>query len=332
MRAASEGAAGPHRSIGPSATGKKLVERTRLCFVSRVQFPVLWAAAALSLNAAGALTNPPTAGVRVPIEFRRGDLLLPVRVNDTQSLRFKLDTGFGVSTIHPDWVDVLQLRPVGRLRIEGIAGDESATVYNGLTFDLGGATYSPRRLAVVPSDSQRRRRDRDGILGEGFFRRFVVEIEPRARTLTLHEPRAYRAPDPAEVIPLEFRRDTPIVNATIGLTNREPIPARFEIDTGCDGELCLGSDFVAAHSLEEAAGVRRNGSRIGVGGSVNTRIGVLPQFQLGAVKMEAVTASFFESGSPVDNGHAGHIGLGLLRRFKVTFDYSRRQMILEPLP
>jgi hypothetical protein len=65
---------------------------------------------------------------------------------------------------------------------------------------------------------------------------------------------------------------------------------------------------------------------------VNTRIGVLPQFQLGAVKMEAVTASFFESGSPVDNGHAGHIGLGLLRRFKVTFDYSRRQMLLEPLP
>jgi hypothetical protein len=31
----------------------------------------------------------------------------------------------------------------------------------------------------------------------------------------------------------------------------------------------------------------------------------------------------------VDRGLAGHIGLEALRQFKVIFDYSRRQMILE---
>ena len=38
---------------------------------------------------------------------------------------------------------------------------------------------------------------------------------------------------------------------------------------------------------------------------------------------------FFLEGSPVDAGLAGHIGIGALNRFKVIFDYSRRQMILE---
>ena len=29
-------------------------------------------------------------------------------------------------------------------------------------------------------------------------------------------------------------------------------------------------------------------------------------------------------------GLAGHIGMGILRHYRITFDYSRRQMILEP--
>jgi hypothetical protein len=44
-----------------------------------------------------------------------------------------------------------------------------------------------------------------------------------------------------------------------------------------------------------------------------------------------VSANFFAEGSPAGEGLAGHIGLGVLREFKVIFDYSRRRMILEPL-
>jgi hypothetical protein len=51
--------------------------------------------------------------------------------------------------------------------------------------------------------------------------------------------------------------------------------------------------------------------------------------QLGATKIEKADTDFFLEGSPVDEGLAGHIGIGILNRFKVTFDYSRRQMILE---
>ena len=71
-------------------------------------------------------------------------------------------------------------------------------------------------------------------------------------------------------------------------------------------------------------------SRFGVGGSVDTRHGVLPKFQLGKLTLDDLPANFFLSGSPVDAGLAGHIGMGTLRKFKVILDYSRRRMILEP--
>lgn len=282
------------------------------------------------MRAADTETNSPSSSVRVPFEFRQGSVIVRARVNATNAeLSFKLDTGFGVTTIHPDLVEPLQLKRAGSLTIIGIAGKEQAGSFTGANFDFGGATYSPRRVAVIPSDAERRRRNRDGILGAGFFRRFVVELDPTSRMMTLHDPGQFQYTGKGEIIPLEFPKDTPIVEAAIHFTNRPPVRARFEIDSGCDGALCLGHDFVEANRLEAAKDSARDDSRYGVGGSVNTRHAQLPQLQLGKLTLDNLPANCFLEGSPVDAGLAGHIGMGVLRRFKVIFDYSRKQMILE---
>ena len=274
--------------------------------------------------------EPPTSapGIRLPIEFRRGSLFVPASVNGSNLLSFKLDTGFGVTTIHPDLVQPLGLKRAGSITIIGIAGEEKAETYEGANFDFKGANYSPRRVTVLPSDGQSRRR-RDGILGAGFFRRFVVEIDPGQRAMTLHDPKQFDYTGDGEVIPLSFRHDTPIIEAAINFTNREPVRAKFEIDSGCDGEMCLGHDFVETYRLNEASS-GRTGSRSGVGGSVDTQHGVLPQFQIGKLTLDQLPANFFAEGSPAGEGLAGHIGMGTLRKFKIIFDYPRKRMILEP--
>ena len=283
------------------------------------------------MSAAESKTNEPITTVRVPLEIRRGTALIRVRVNESPSLAFKLDTGFSVTTIHPDLVERLGLKRAGKLTINGIAGKEEADWYSGATFDFGGEKYSPRRVAVIPSDAERPRRSRDGILGSGFFRRFVVEIDPKEKFVTLRDPDRFNYTGKGEIIPLQFPRDTPIVEATIKFPDQSPIVARYEIDSGCDGALCLGHDFVKTSRLEELTSPRRNSSRTGVGGSVDTHEGRLPKFQLGTQTLTNVSANFFAEGSPAGEGLAGHIGLGVLREFKVIFDYSRRRMILEPL-
>lgn len=268
---------------------------------------------------------------RLPMEIRRGAAFVMARVNDTPELRFKLDTGFGVTTIHPELVEPLGLKPAGSLTIHGIAGQEKAGYYAGAKFDFGGAEYSPRRVAVIPADARRSRRARDGILGAGFFRRFVVELDAERKLLILREPESFHYSGQGEIIPLRFDPDTPVVEATFRFPDQPPVAARYEIDSGCDGALCLGHDFVKSNRLDELTAPRRNGSRTGVGGSVDTHEGRLPEFRLGSQTLTNVAANFFAEGSPAGAGFAGHIGFGLLREFKVIFDYSRRRMILEPL-
>jgi hypothetical protein len=94
----------------------------------------------------------------------------------------------------------------------------------------------------------------------------------------------------------------------------------------------LAHDFVQQNRLEEKTAGGRVRRAEGVGGGTGTKVVRLPKLQIGKLTVDRPTADFFEKGSPVDPGLAGHIGMEVLRQFRVIFDYSRKQMILEPYP
>ena len=273
----------------------------------------------------------PAATNAVPFDFVSGRILLTARVNDSRPATVMLDTGYSVSMLSRELTESLELKRTGQITIVGIAGEESADQFEGVTFSLGGALYKPRRVAALPASYQRHWRKRDGVLGAGFFRRFVVEIDPKAKKVLLHEPESFRYSGLGQIVPFKFQQATPIVEGAIILPDRAPVEGRFEIDTGCDGGLCLGSDFVEANHLVESSGKTESSGRQGLGGDTRTKIGRLPKFRLGSQTIEKPLTNFFLEGSPVDAGLAGHIGLEVLRRFKVVFDYTRERMILEPI-
>ena len=311
----------------------------RAAFLSERQKPLtwLWLGRALLFSALSGTAQPNNLSpanqqtVSLPLEFKRGHMFISAQVNGSNSVWLMLDTGFTITVIDPKLADLLKLKQVGKTTIAGISGAEQAEVFAGPAFDFSGASYVPRRVATLPSEKRKRSRRMEGILGAGFFRRFVVEIDPKARTIKLHEPKDFKYSGTGEVLPFRLRNSTPVVEASINIPGRPPISGRFEIDTGCDGGLCLGHDFVEANKLLEAAGQIRGGGRTGVGGDAQTKTGSVPQLQLGRLTVNKPEANFFLEGSPVEHGNAGHIGMEVLRQFKMVFDYAGQQLILEPL-
>ncbi|HSU57538.1 MAG TPA: pepsin/retropepsin-like aspartic protease family protein [Candidatus Dormibacteraeota bacterium] len=279
------------------------------------------------LLSASAETNLARVLAEVPIKTTHGDLLVQTRVNGSEPLSFKLDTGFGITVINPNRVDGLNLEKAGEMTIIGIAGKEKADVYRGATFEFGNLKYEARRVAALPSEARRRWRNRDGILGAGFFRKYVVELDVPKHRMRLFAPDQFVYNGAGDMISISFKKDTPIVDATIVAPGNGPISGRFEIDTGCDDCVCLGHEFVSAnHLVDEDAGTE---TRHGVGGSADIKSGHLAELRLGKQTIKQPTANFFLDGSPAGEGQAGHIGLGVLERYRVILDYSRLQMILE---
>ena len=269
---------------------------------------------------AGAAVEPVAS---VPITSTRGQITIPARVNGSDPLTFMLDTGYTMTVLRPQIAESLNLRRAGSITVIGIAGEERTPTYEGAELDIGGVRLAPRRIGGMAAT----RRRRDGIIGSGLFRQYVVVIDGQARKVELFRPSEFTYSGNGEVIPLRFRRSTPIIEASINVPDKPPIRASFEIDTGCDSGLCLGEDFTRAHQLLGTN--TQAGGKVGVGGGASTRSGHVPQLQIGALKVNQPDTDFFLDGSPVDGDAAGHIGIGVLRPFRMIFDYSRRQMILE---
>ena len=295
--------------------------------MGRAVLKILVATMIVTTFGAAAQTSAPLA--RISINTSRDRIMVPAKVNESNNLSFMLDTGFSMTMVHPELAESLKLRRVGEITVVGIAGDEKAPTYEGALFDIGGVKYAPRRVGALTSDAGRRRR-RDGIIGSGLFRQCVVEIDFARNQLALYAPSNFTYAGKGEVIPIRFHRrgTTPIIDAVINTTNGAVVRGEFEIDSGCDSGVCLGHDFIEANRLLDDTQTR-TGGKFGVGGGAQTRSGHLPQLQIGAAKIDRPDTDFFLEDSPVDRGLAGHIGFGVLKHFKVTFDYSRRQMILE---
>lgn len=250
--------------------------------------------------------------------------MIQARVNESEPLTFLLDTGYSMTMLKRDLAESLQLRRVGEIIVEGIAGEERAPTYSGAVLDVGGARYSAYRVGAMPAT----RRRRDGIIGSGLFRQYVVLVDAPEKRLTLFSPTNFIYTGTGTVVSLRFRRSTPIVDAAILGTNGTVVRGAFEIDTGCDSGLCLGHDFTAANHLLDY-GPTSAGGKYGVGGGAQTRSGHVPQLQLGSVKIEKPQTDFFVEGSPVDGGLAGHIGMEVLKHFRIYYDYAHHRMILE---
>lgn len=300
--------------------------------------PARWAAPAASglgalvvvaLLLAGIVGARATNSITLPFQLRQGHLLIPARVNEAGPRQLMLDTGYSLTMLEPGLAAELGLRRAGRVTIVGIAGEEEASQYEGPTFAFAGLTWTPRRVAAFPAGGSSLSGSRAGVLGSGFFRRFAVEINWTKRTVTLHEPGEFRAPADGVVIPLRFRRSTPILEARLAAPGEAPVTGEFELDIGCDGALCLGQDFAAAHGLGGPRNGRRSG-RTGVGGGTSTRTRTLERLELGGQRVDRPEANIFDEGSPADPGLAGHIGLEALRGFHLFLDYSRRQLVVRP--
>jgi hypothetical protein len=111
------------------------------------------------------------------------------------------------------------------------------------------------------------------------------------------------------------------------------IDAPFIVDTGNSGELLLYSPFVDAHPRLAPAVGAPTSSYIGIGGADRTYSTRLDAFRMGSITIPGQNADVIvaKNGAFADRVDAGNVGLGVLRKFVVTFDFANHAMYLQRL-
>jgi membrane-associated protease RseP (regulator of RpoE activity) len=106
----------------------------------------------------------------------------------------------------------------------------------------------------------------------------------------------------------------------------------FRIDVGSGSTVDLHAPFVRRYGLDQSLGAGVDVMSGGFGGTFRTRVTRAKSLAIGPYSWTKplVSLSGAESGAFASEDYAGNVGNQILERFKVTLDYERRMLHLEP--
>ncbi|PWJ56646.1 aspartyl protease [Dyadobacter jejuensis] len=279
---------------------------------------------------------------RIPFELHSNLILLYLKINDTDSLRFILDTGVSsiiVTDPHVLRPDRLQL--TRRVDLAGAGEGEKVSAHVAIDNSLvmGKLRANHQNIVVLEEDFLRLSEyvgvPIHGIFGYEIFNNFVVTIDfaKRELLLTKHDHYKYKR-SKGEKYPLVIENTKPFTDAVTLFADGRERPIRVLIDTGAGHALLVNNMPNETLRLPEKV-IRAQLGR-GLNGVINGNLGRVERIRLGKFELDNILASFPDSlafASKLHNSseRQGNIGCELLRRFTVTMNYKEGYMVLKPI-
>jgi hypothetical protein len=270
----------------------------------------------------------------IPFEDCQGLIFVQVSINGSRPHWFVLDTGATLSVINAERVTTFGLRPSvgGRVNVDG--GTVPFQRVAGVSLRLASVETRVPSLMVISLSPLEPHAGRtvDGLLGSDFLSQFITQIDYEDRRIYLHNPQADPYSRSDEPISFTWDDHTPYIRAKVGMPDGRSIEGRFQIDTGAVRSLDLNRPFVQKNVNPSPPNTIEPVSSSSLGGEVSQRIGRVSSLQVGPWSSPQPITRFSsdETGSGARADYDGTIGAGFLRRFVVTIDYPRRQLILKP--
>jgi predicted aspartyl protease len=272
--------------------------------------------------------------VEVPFEVDRNQMLIHLSVNNSRPLSFVLDTGAQAAVLNNSQLaDTLHLNLVGTVQVRGVGSGPmgTAAVAENVTFNIAGIELAGARLAVRPLSPGAPFAEHDGVIGRSVFAHLVVEVDWEKQVLRFYDPARYVYSGTGAILPLTFDEGgRPYTTGRVVLAGDTAIPVKLVVDTGASHALSLDVGSHPDIRLPEGAVAAVLG--VGANGEVRGHRGLVKSFQLGGYTLKDIPTSFPDAsaGTAGLGGRQGNLGAGVLRRFKIIYDYSRRRMIVEP--
>ena len=268
--------------------------------------------------------------VEVPFEVESGLMVIPISINGSRLLRYVFDSGLSGAIHHnAAVVDSLNLRISGTRQVRGAGGGGATfevSVAENINFNIGGIELSNGDLSIRASA-----RGYDGVIGRPVFASLVVEVDWETKVIRFYEPAKYKYSGSGTVLPLTFDEGgRPYATASVAVSGEKTIPVNLVVDTGGSHALLLEHGSNA--EIKPPEGATKTTLGIGASGEITGYSARVKNLQLGNYSLKDVPTGFPDAsgGTAGLGGRQGNLGSGALRRFKVIYDYSRKQMTVQP--
>jgi hypothetical protein len=275
--------------------------------------------------------------IRFPFDVYRGDIRFQCKVNG-HDVHMLLDDGFMWDQL-AFWgsprVDSLDMQYDGDISIGNKGGDADrieAKTASGITLSFPGVDFTDQAAIITPYDSGTSTMwsGSVGQVSATLFKHFVVDINFDDMMITLIEPDRFEyGGDGVEIPWLPMGFGPWKIPATLGLADGRAVSLDLMMDLGYNDQLQIatgGEHSIAAPDGAAPASLGMNIQRVETRGHV----GNLKHVSIGGYRLNGVPAGFVLEEHADHTYHEAMIGLGLLSRFNLVFDFTRQRLIIEP--
>lgn len=279
--------------------------------------------------------------VRFPFRFISNLIIVPVQINNSDTLNFVLDTGVSnVIITDPSLADKYGLVRTRHVKVSGAGTGEALTAFisTGNQIYMGGVRAKNQNLVVLEQDfleiSQTLGIKVHGLIGYDIFNYFVVNIDFLTSNIFLYLPERYKyKASRGEFFPLDIVDTKPYLNDVEIEIEGKKMYARMMIDTGAGHAVSIELGENDALKLPKKLIESQLGK--GLNGPIFGHLGRADKVVIGKFTLNDVLASYPDSVSlrsklPTTIDRNGNLGCDILKRFSVTFNYRDKYLQLKP--
>jgi len=274
--------------------------------------------------------------ITIPFRIIRNMIVIRVRINDKGPFNFILDTGVGLMIItDPLLVDSINIPSKRIIKIPGLGEGDDAEAYitSPLNIDIPGLVSDNVSAAILKKDhfnlSNYAGIPIHGLLGYEFFADLAVKINFSDSTLSVSRPKDLHPYGKSFKVPLSIQDRKPYLHATVTYPNGKQQDCKLVVDIGAGHPVSI-ENMVKVNGMPQKYIPANLG--IGLNGPINGYISRIKSIQIGKFKLDDVLASFPDTSEKIATSvpRDGNLGIGILKRFSVIFNYADSVMYLKP--
>jgi hypothetical protein len=275
--------------------------------------------------------------VSIPFRLVRNMVIIQLQIDNKGPFNFVMDTGVGLMIItDPQLIDSLNI-PVKRiLKLRGFGENESYEAYASPVLNIGipGLTSYGVCAAILKKDhfglSNYAGMPVHGLLGYEFFNNLAVKVNFSDSTITVYRSKDKKKFAKGDKVPITIEDHKPYMEAIVVMPDGSAKKSKLVIDLGAGHPLSL--ENISDKSELQKKCIRAN-LGVGFSGPINGFISRVNEIGLGKYKIKNIISSFPQDDSLknyLSVKRDGNLGIGLLKKFVVVFDYPGNALYLKP--
>ena len=267
-------------------------------------------------------------------------IIIPLEINN-KKVSFVLDSGVSKTILfNISQNDSISLKNIEKVQLQGLGKGESiqALVSENNKLAFKGIISTNEKVYILLKDyfdlSDKMGITINGIIGYNLLSKFIVKINYKSKKIDLYNPKKYvlKKCRKCEIFPIQIHRRKPYIYANVQLDTIgvKTTKVKLLIDSGGSDALWLFEGSKESIKTPKRFFIDILGE--GLSGIIYGNRSRIPKIKIGSFNIIEPTVSFLDTVSSKNarlfKTRHGSIGAGILKRFKVWFDYPNKQIML----